>query len=319
MAKVFVAGGAGYIGAHVVKALLQNGFEVKVYDDLSSGHKINLFPQAEFVQGDILDFATLKNAMHGCDAAIFLAAKKAVGESMQNPEKYAVNNITGAINMLNAMSANQIKAIVFSSSAAVYGSPQYVPLDEKHPINPMNFYGFTKVETERLLDWYDRLKGIKYVSLRYFNAAGYDAEGDIKGKDENPQNLLPIVFETVTGQRSYLEIFGDDYDTRDGTCVRDYIHVSDLASAHVLAVKRLLSGKDSLIANLGTGQGTTVKEVIKAVEKVFGCKIPVKYAPRRAGDPAALLASNAKAVTELGWKPQYIDIESIVQTFAGIY
>ena len=195
MAKILALGGAGYIGSHVVKDLLKNGFEVAVYDDLSTGHEINLFPNAEFVRGNILDFAALNKAMSGVDAVIFLAAKKAVGESMENPEKYAENNITGAINVLNAMSKNGVKSIVFSSSAAVYGSPMYDPVDEAHPINPMNFYGFTKVETERLLDWYDRLKGIKYVSLRYFNAAGYDAEGDVRGKDDNPQNLLPIVFE----------------------------------------------------------------------------------------------------------------------------
>jgi len=319
MAKIFVAGGAGYIGSHVVKALLQSGFEVMVYDDLSSGHEINLFPQAEFVRGDILDFDTLRDAMQGCDAVIFLAAKKAVGESMQNPEKYAINNIYGAINVLNAMADNHVGAMIFSSSAAVYGSPQYVPIDESHPIDPMSFYGFTKVESERLFEWYFRIRGIKYVSLRYFNAAGYDKDGDIRGKDRAPQNLLPIVFEAVTGKRPYLEVFGTDYDTRDGTCIRDYVHVSDLASAHVLAVKRLLNGGDSLICNLGTGKGTTVKEVITAVETVLGRKVPVKYAPRRAGDPAVLTASSAKATAELGWKPEYTDIESIVKTYDGIY
>lgn len=317
--NVLVIGGAGYIGSHVVKALLQNQYSVRVYDDLSSGHEINLFSGAEFVKGDILDYSLLNEAMKGIDAVVFLAAKKAVGESMINPGKYAVNNIIGSVNVLNAMAENEVKAIVFSSSAAVYGSPQYIPIDEKHPLNPLNFYGFTKVETERLMQWYDTLKGIKYTSLRYFNAAGYDADGDIKGKDRNPQNLLPILMEVVTGKREFLQIFGNDYDTRDGTCLRDYIHVTDLAEAHVLSIKRLLEGKESLIVNLGTGTGTSVKEIVEAAEKVLEINIPVKYADRRSGDPAVLLASNETARKELGWEPKYTNIEDIIRTFAKIY
>lgn len=319
MTKVLVAGGAGYIGAHVVKELLKNGYEVRVFDDLSSGHEINLFEQAEFVRGDILDYTALSRAMQGVDAVVFLAGKKAVGESMEQPAKYALNNIGGAVNMLNAMEENGVKAVVFSSSAAVYGDPVYTPIDEKHPLNPLSFYGFTKVETERMMEWYDRLKGIKYASLRYFNAAGYDEDGDVRGKDRNPQNLLPLIMEAAAGKRDFLYVFGDDYDTRDGTCVRDYIHVSDLATAHVLAVKRLLDGGESLIVNLGTNRGTTVKEVIVAAEKVLGRSLPVKYVGRRAGDPAVLLASNDKARAELGWKPEHVDIEGIVRSFLKIY
>lgn len=319
MTKVLVAGGAGYIGAHVVKELLKNGYEVRVFDDLSSGHEINLFERAEFVKGDILDYAVLSRAMQGVDAVIFLAGKKAVGESMEQPAKYALNNISGAVSMLNAMEENGVKAIVFSSSAAVYGDPVYTPIDEKHPLNPLSFYGFTKVETERMMGWYDKLKGIKYAALRYFNAAGYDEDGDVRGKDRNPQNLLPLIMEAATGKRDCLYVFGDDYDTRDGTCVRDYIHVSDLATAHVLAVKRLLNGGESLIVNLGTNHGTTVKEVIAAAEKALGRNLPVKYVGRRAGDPAVLLASNDKARAELGWKPEHVDIEGIVRSFLKIY
>jgi len=319
MTKVLVAGGAGYIGAHVVKELLKNGYEVRVFDDLSSGHEINLFERAEFVKGDILDYAVLSRAMQGVDAVIFLAGKKAVGESMEQPAKYALNNISGAVSMLNAMEENGVKAIVFSSSAAVYGDPVYTPIDEKHPLNPLSFYGFTKVETERMMEWYDKLKGIKYAALRYFNAAGYDEDGDVRGKDRNPQNLLPLIMEAATGKRDCLYVFGDDYDTRDGTCVRDYIHVSDLATAHVLAVKRLLNGGESLIVNLGTNHGTTVKEVIAAAEKALGRNLPVKYVGRRAGDPAVLLASNDKARAELGWKPEHVDIEGIVRSFLKIY
>ena len=317
--NVLVIGGAGYIGSHVVKTLLQSQYSVRVYDDLSSGHKINLFADAEFIKGDILDYPSLNDAMKGIDAVVFLAAKKAVGESMINPQEYALNNIVGSVNVLNAMAENGVRAIVFSSSAAVYGSPQYIPMDEKHPLNPLNFYGFTKVETERLMQWYDTLKGIKYTSLRYFNAAGYDADGDIKGKDRNPQNLLPILMEVVTGKREFLQIFGNDYDTRDGTCLRDYIHVTDLAEAHVLSIKRLLEGKESLVVNLGTGKGTTVKEIVSAAEKVLEKSIPVKYADRRSGDPAVLLASNETARKELGWEPKYTNIEDIIRTFAKIY
>lgn len=236
--KVLVIGGAGYIGSHVAKALLEDGASVTVYDDLSSGHKINLFAKAGFVEGSILDYAKLEQTMgQGFDAVVHLAAKKAVGESMVNPGLYAENNLNGAVNILNAMAKTGVKVLVFSSSAAVYGMPEYLPVDEKHPLNPISFYGFTKQETERLMVWYDRLKGIRYTALRYFNAAGYDASGAVKGRDSNPQNLLPIIKEVVDGKRECLQVFGDDYDTRDGTCVRDYVHVSDLAAAHVLANK----------------------------------------------------------------------------------
>ena len=283
--KVLVIGGAGYIGSHVAKALLEDGASVTVYDDLSSGHKINLFAKAGFVEGSILDYAKLEQTMgQGFDAVVHLAAKKAVGESMVNPGLYAENNLNGAVNILNAMAKTGVKVLVFSSSAAVYGMPEYLPVDEKHPLNPISFYGFTKQETERLMVWYDRLKGIRYTALRYFNAAGYDASGAVKGRDSNPQNLLPIIKEVVDGKRECLQVFGDDYDTRDGTCVRDYVHVSDLAAAHVLAIKRLLEGRPSAIFNLGTSHGVTVREVIAATERVTGKPLPVRFAePRRSG------------------------------------
>ena len=233
---------------------------------------------------------------------------------MDNPELYAENNLIGAVNILNAMAKSGIRVLVFSSSAAVYGMPEYWPIDEAHPLNPISFYGFTKVEMERLMEWYDRLRGIKYTALRYFNAAGYDAGGAIKGRDRNPQNLLPIIREVVDGKRECLYIFGNDYETRDGTCVRDYVHVSDLAAAHVLAIKRLLEGKPSAVFNLGTTNGVTVQEVVAATEKVTGKLLPVRYAPRRPGDPAVLVASNRKAETELGWKPIYTSMEDIVRT-----
>lgn len=313
--KILVIGGAGYIGSHVVKALLAEKAEVVVYDDLSSGHLINLFSEASFVQGSILDVTKLETVMNqGIDAVVHLAAKKAVGESMEKPGMYAINNLCGSINILNAMVNANVKAMVFSSSAAVYGMPEYLPIDEEHSLNPINFYGFTKMEMEKYMQWYDTLKGIRYTALRYFNAAGYDACGTIKGRDTNPQNLLPIIKEVIEGKREYLSVFGNDYDTRDGTCIRDYIHVSDLASAHVLSIKRLLSGQPSAIYNLGTAQGVTVNEVIAAVEKIIDKKLPVKYETRRDGDPAMLIASNKKAVQELGWQPRCVDIEEIIRT-----
>ncbi|MGN1062891.1 MAG: UDP-glucose 4-epimerase GalE, partial [Alphaproteobacteria bacterium] len=257
--NILVIGGAGYIGSHVVKNLLDKGFFVTVFDDMSTGQTENLFQKADFVQGNILDTIALGKVMsRHFDAVVHLAAKKAVGESMENPEKYAINNITGTLNILNAMAEHQVKNFVFSSSAAVYGIPEYMPVDEKHPLNPINFYGFTKLEIERFLPWYHQLKGINYIALRYFNAVGYDADGAVKGLEKNPQNLLPIVMEVATGQRAVMNVFGNDYDTPDGTCIRDYIHVSDLAEAHIAALTYLADGGESQSLNLGTGQGLSV-------------------------------------------------------------
>lgn len=312
--KVLVIGGAGYIGSHVAKALMKSGHRVRVFDNLSSGQEINLFKQNEFVKGDILDYPALLSAMQGQEAVIHLAAKKAVGESMENPMIYSVNNISGSLNILNAMVETGAKYIVFSSSAAVYGMPEKIPVDETAPLNPINYYGFTKLEIEKFMQWYDRLKGIKFVALRYFNAVGYDAEGDILGKERGSQNLLPIVMEVISGKREKLKIFGNDYPTPDGTCIRDYIHVSDLASAHLLALKKLAGGMPSQSLNLGTGKGTSVKEIVEAVERVSGKSLPVEYADRRPGDPAVLIAAADKARELLGWQPQYTDIDKIVET-----
>ena len=316
--KVLVVGGAGYIGSHVAKALMLKGHEVTVYDNLSTGQEINLFKQNRFIKGDILNYPALVDAMRGQDAVVHLAAKKAVGESMENPMLYSVNNISGSLNILNAMVECGAKYIVFSSSAAVYGMPEVSTIDENVPLNPINYYGFTKLEIEKFMGWYDRLKGIKFVALRYFNAVGYDADGDIRGKEINSQNLLPIMMEVVSGKRDKLKIFGNDYPTPDGTCIRDYIHVSDLASAHVLALEKLNQGMTSQSLNLGTEKGTSVLEMLRAVEKVVGRKLPAEFAPRRAGDPAILVASAAKARSLLGWKPQYLDVEKIVQTVYNI-
>ena len=313
--KILVIGGAGYIGSHVVKALLHEGFDVTVYDNLSTGQTCNLFADAEFVEGNILDSAYLEKTMSkGFDAVIHLAAKKAVGESMENPQLYSQNNISGSINIFNAMLNTGVKNVVFSSTSAVYGMPEYLPLDENHPLNPMSFYGYTKMAIEQVMNWYSQIKDFHYIALRYFNAVGYAADGSIRGKEKNPQNLLPLVMEVATGKREILHVFGNDYDTPDGTCIRDYIHVEDLAAAHVLAIKKLLDGGDSQVINLGTEKGTSVLEIIKSVERVSGKKINYDFAPRRAGDPANVIATSAKAAKVLGWKAKYTDIDEIVKT-----
>ena len=313
--RVLVIGGAGYIGSHVQKQLLEEGFDVAVFDDLSTGSEINLLPQTEFIRGSILDKDALNEAMgRHIDGVVHLAAKKAVGESMLCPEIYAENNICGSLNILNAMAANGVRHIVFSSSAAVYGMPQYIPVDEKHPIRPINYYGYTKAAIEENMRWYSQLGKLNYAALRYFNAVGYAADGSIHGKEKNPQNLMPIIMEAATGKREKFSIFGNDYDTPDGTCIRDYVHVSDLAKAHTLALKKLAADNVSFAVNLGTGKGTSVKEVVDAAEKVIGKKLNYDYAPRRAGDPAILTAGAGLARELLGWQPEYTDVEKIIQT-----
>lgn len=317
--KILVIGGAGYIGCHVAKALGESGFKVCVYDNLSTGRTDNLPEAVQFVHGDILDENKLSSVMsEGFAAVIHLAAKKAVGESMERPDIYSVNNINGSVNIFNAMLKNNVKNIVFSSSSAVYGMPEYLPIDEQHPLKPMSFYGFTKREIENVMAWYSQLKDFHYVALRYFNAVGYAADGSIRGKEKNSQNLLPIIMEVATGKREKLAVFGNDYDTPDGTCIRDYIHVEDLASAHVAAIKKLLSEPQSYVINLGTDKGTSVLEIIKAAEKVTGRKINYEFAPRRAGDPSVVVASSGYARQILGWEPKYKNIEQIVETVWNI-
>ncbi len=318
--KVLVIGGAGYIGSHVVRALLDAGNTVTVFDNLSSGSEGNLFKEATFFKGDILTSSDLAKAMaQGFDGMVHLAAFKAAGESMTNPEKYSVNNITGTLNIINAACAADIKNMVFSSSAAVYGEPQYCPIDEAHPVNPENYYGFTKLEIERFLAWYDKLKSLRYAALRYFNAAGYDPQGRISGLERNPANLLPIVMEAAIGMRDHIDLFGNDYATPDGTCIRDYVHVSDLANAHVAALNHISTTNTSLLVNLGSEVGISVTEMIDVARKITGKPIPVVIKGRRAGDPAKLVASAKKAHEVLNFKAQHSSVESLIETTWKVY
>ncbi|MBD3422760.1 MAG: UDP-glucose 4-epimerase GalE [Chitinivibrionales bacterium] len=315
-----IIGGAGYIGSHVVREFLDAGHAVAVYDNLSLGRTENLFPEATFVEADILDYDTLLAAMRtGIDAVVHLAAFKAAGESMEQPQKYALNNLNGTVNILNAALDAGVRNIIFSSSAAVYGEPTYIPIDEHHPCNPENFYGFTKLEIEYLLKWYDRLKGLRFAALRYFNAAGYDVDGRITGLENNPANLLPIVMEVAVGKRDKLQIFGDNYRTDDGTCVRDYVHVSDLAAAHVLACDYIHDNEVSLTVNLGSETGVSVKRVVEEARALTGKPIPVDVVGRRPGDPGKLAASAQKAKRNLGWKPRYSDVATLISSTWNVY
>lgn len=318
--KVLVIGGAGYIGSHVVKELMAKNHEVTVFDNLSSGFIQNLFKKNEFIAGDILHPEDLDKAFaRGFDAFIHLAAFKAAGESMIFPEKYSINNINGTLNILNAAVAHNCLNMVFSSSAATFGEPQYLPIDENHPKNPENYYGFTKLKIEEFMGWYDKLKNLKFAALRYFNAAGYDPEGVIYGLERNPANLLPVMMEVACGKRGKLKVFGSDYDTRDGTCIRDYIHVTDLASAHVLALEYIAKNKKSLTLNLGTGKGITVTEMLEATRRITGKEIPAEYVGRRAGDPAQLTASSKLAKEVLGWEPKYSDVDTLIKSTYDAY
>ena len=318
--KVLVIGGAGYIGSHVVKEMMKAGHEVTVFDNLSSGLRCNLFPKNGFIYGNILIPTEIEAAFaQGFDAFVHLAAFKAAGESMEKPEKYSVNNITGTLNIMNAALKYNCKKMIFSSSAAVFGAPEYLPIDEDHPKNPENYYGFTKLEIERFMGWYDKLKGLRFGALRYFNAAGYDPDGEIRGLEQNPANLLPRVMEVAAGMKPGMKVFGTDYDTRDGTCIRDYVHVTDLARAHVMALDYITKNDKSITVNLGTEEGTTVKEIIDAARKITGKEIPCEDVERRPGDPACLYAKSTKAKELLGWEPKYSDVDTLVKTTWEVY
>jgi UDP-glucose 4-epimerase len=296
-----------------------------VIDNLATGLRRNLFPEAHFIHADVSSHRALERAFADAathepvTAAVHLAAFKAAGESMTAPEKYAENNISGTINLLNAAVAAGVETVVFSSSAAVYGEPEYLPVDEAHPTKPTNFYGYTKLAIEELLHWYDQLRGIRFAALRYFNAAGYDPEGRVTGLELNPQNLLPVIMEVAADMRHSLTVYGDDYDTRDGTGVRDYVHVTDLARAHVLALETIRKRDQSLIVNLGSEEGISVQEMLATARRVTGQEIPAAVGERRPGDPAKLVASARKARDELGWSADHSDVESLVRTTWSVY
>ncbi len=310
---ILVTGGAGYIGSHTVAELLDRGEEVVVIDNLLTGHREAVLG-GTFYEGDLRDKALLERIFteNNITAVIHFAASSLVGESMQNPAKYYDNNVYGAMCLLEEMQKAGVKNIVFSSTAATYGEPDKVPIEETDRTEPANVYGETKLVMERMMSWFDKAHGIRYVALRYFNAAGAHASGKI-GEDHRPEShLVPLVLQTALEQRSHISVFGDDYPTEDGTCVRDYIHVSDLADAHLKAVEYLAGGGESSAFNLGNGQGFSVKQVIETAKKVTGRDIPAVIEPRRSGDPAVLVASSAKARSVLGWTPKHDSLENII-------
>jgi len=312
--NVFVTGGAGYIGSHTVRLLLESGHEVTVFDNLSEGHAAAV-PEGLLVRGDLADAAALTEALSAqkFDAVVHFAANCYVGESVEDPEKYYRNNVANSLNLLRAMRAAGVGRIVFSSSAATYGNPAENPITETHPQNPINPYGRTKLMFEQMLADYALAYGFGCVSLRYFNAAGAAPDGSI-GEDHDPEtHLIPIVLQVTLGQREKVSIFGSDYDTPDGTCVRDYIHILDLAQAHVLALERIESGQARMY-NLGNGEGYSVRQVIEVAEKVTGTEIPRVDAARRPGDPDTLVASSERIMEELGWRPAYPSLEEIIAT-----
>lgn len=313
--SILVCGGAGYIGSHMVAELLENGQDVVILDNLEKGHKDALLGGKLYI-GDLRDKEILNKIFteNDIEAVIDFAAYSLVGESMTEPLKYFNNNVYGTISLLEAMKEHNVKYIVFSSTAATYGEPECVPILEDSKTIPTNAYGESKLLVEKILNWCDKAYGIKYTTLRYFNAAGAHINGKI-GEDHSPEtHLIPLILNVALGKRDEILIFGDNYDTKDGSCIRDYIHVSDLASAHSLALKRLMNGGESRIYNLGNGTGFSVKEMIDIARKVTGHEIPAKVAPRRAGDPAILIASSEKAMKELNWKPKFNSVETIIET-----
>ncbi|MBM4005505.1 MAG: UDP-glucose 4-epimerase GalE [Planctomycetes bacterium] len=312
--RILVTGGAGYVGSHCVRALLRQGHEVWVYDNLSCGHR-QAVPEASLIEGDLADVELLRSTMERtqAEAVVHFAAVAEVGESVVNPAKYYANNVIGTLNLLNAMRGAGVRRIVFSSTTATYGEPERVPIPEDEPQRPISPYGFTKLVIERALEDYARAYGFGYAALRYFNAAGASPDGDI-GEDHKPEShLIPITLQVALGQRSEITVFGDDYPTPDGTCIRDYVHVDDLADAHLRALDRLVDGQ-GIKVNLGSGNGYSVREVIDTCRKASGHAIPVRLGQRRPGDPPRLIADASRARRELGWEPRYRDIASIVAT-----
>jgi UDP-glucose 4-epimerase len=315
MGQILVTGGAGYIGSHVVYRLIERGYSVVVFDNLSAGHRAALHPQAEFVQGDLLDRTQIAAlfAGHTFDGIMHFASRIQVGESMQKPFLYLRENIDTAQNIIEAACEHGVKRFILSSTANLFDQPNTIPIAENEPIIPGSVYGETKAHAERILYWMDRIYGLKYCALRYFNASGAHPDGLI-GEDHHPEtHLIPLVLQVALGQRDSVTVFGDDYATHDGTPIRDYIHVMDLADAHILALEALKDGH-SRAYNVGIGRGYTVMEVIQTVREITGHAIPVTVGARRAGDASALVADNTRIMEELNWMPQYNDLRSIIET-----
>lgn len=312
--SILVLGGAGYVGSHAVYGLLDAGYDVVVFDNLETGHRDAIHKDAKFYQGDMRNIEDLRKVFQSekIDGVMHFAANSLVGESMENPLKYYDNNVHGAQILLTVMKEFDVKHIVFSSTAATYGEVEEMPITEETPTNPTNTYGETKLAMEKMMMWCNKAHGIEYVSLRYFNVAGARHEGGI-GEDHTPEtHLIPLVLQVPLGQREFISMYGDDYDTPDGTCIRDYIHVEDLIDAHILALRYLHNGGKSDIFNLGSNQGFSVKEIVEAARTVTDHKIPAKVAPRRAGDPSTLIASSKKANQVLGWSPTRTSIYQII-------
>ncbi|THE11126.1 UDP-glucose 4-epimerase GalE [Enterococcus hirae] len=313
---ILVLGGAGYIGSHAVDQLIEKGYEVAVVDNLLTGHKQAIHPKAHFYEGDIRDKVFLSSVFEqeSIEGVLHFAASSLVGESVEKPLKYFNNNVYGMQILLEVMHEYNVKNIVFSSTAATYGEPEVSPITEETPTNPKNPYGESKLTMEKMMKWCDKAYGMRYVALRYFNVAGAKSDASI-GEDHTPEtHLVPIILQVALSQREALAIFGDDYNTPDGTCIRDYVQVEDLIAAHILALEYLQAGNESNFFNLGSSKGYSVKEMLEAAREVTGCEIPAKVVPRREGDPSRLVASSDKARTVLGWEPRYTDINEIIKT-----
>ena len=319
--KILIVGGAGYIGSHIVLDALERGHSVTVFDNLSTGKISNVEKDAEFVHGTTLSIDDLYRLFekNNFDCVMHFAAKKAAGESMLYPEKYATNNIIGSLNLINTCVKYGIDSFIFSSSAAVYGIPNYTPIDERHPLNPTNYYGHTKLMIENSLRWFSKLKGINFASLRYFNAAGFDIKNRLSEKENNPKNLIPLVMENAVGDRKKIDIYGNDYSTKDGTGVRDYIHVTDLSSAHLKALDFINKEKKILTINLGTGSGYSVLDVINKVQDICNVTLRYDFKKRRYGDADVVTADAKLAKKLISWEANYSDLDTIINSTWKVY
>ncbi|MFL3007276.1 MAG: UDP-glucose 4-epimerase GalE [Candidatus Neomarinimicrobiota bacterium] len=319
--KIIITGGAGYIGSHVVLAALARGYDVTVFDDLSTANRENINLKTKFIEGSINSKDDLSKLFTNgkYDAVIHLAASKASGESMLNPKKYTYNNIIGSLNILMSCIDNDIKYFIFSSSAAVYGNPRYDPIDELHPLKPSSYYGYTKLSTENSLEWFSKIHCIKYASLRYFNAAGFDIDKRITGKEKDTENLIPLIMEVAKGFKPFIPIYGNDYKTKDGTGIRDYVHVSDLAIAHISSLEYLIKYSKNLILNLGSEVGFSVLEIIERTKSILKIDIPYKIEERRVGDVAKIISSCAQAEEIIKWKKKYSELDTLIKSTWQVY